>query len=208
MYHGEKFNSITHVVGAALAVLGLVVLVVLASLHGDAWRVVSFSIYGSSLVLLYTSSALYHSFRGRAKLVFRKLDHGSIYLLIAGTYTPITLVLLRESYAGWGWAMFGIVWGLAVIGVVTDALPTKGKRILPMVLYLLMGWLIIAAIAPLWRTLPLGGFAWLVAGGLSYTFGAVFYVFDTKVKHFHGIWHLFVLAGSICHFLVMLLYIL
>ncbi len=208
MYHGEKFNSITHVVGAALAVLGLVVLVVLAALQGDAWRVVSFSIYGSSLVLLYTSSALYHSFRGRAKRVFRKLDHGSIYLLIAGTYTPITLVLLRGSYAGWGWAMFGIIWGLAVIGVVTDALPTKGKRILPLVLYLLMGWLITAAIVPLWRMLPIIGFAWLVAGGLSYTFGAVFYVFDSKVKHFHGVWHLFVLAGSICHYLVMVFYIL
>ena len=207
MYHGEKFNSITHVVGAALALVGLVVLVVMASMQGDPWRIVSFSIYGGSLVLLYTSSALYHSLRGRAKTVFRKLDHGSIYLLIAGTYTPITLVLLRINYAGWAWALFGIIWGLALIGVVTDALPTKGKRILPLVLYLLMGWLITAAIVPLWRALPGTGFAWLVAGGLAYTFGAVFYVYDKRVPHFHGIWHLFVLAGSICHYLVMVLYV-
>ncbi len=208
MYKGEKFNSITHVVGAGLAILGLVVLVVLAAWHGDAWQVVSFSIYGGSLVLLYSSSALYHSFRGRAKAVFRKLDHGSIYILIAGTYTPITLITLRTASPGWGWAIFGIVWGLAVIGVVTDALPTRGRRILPIVLYLMMGWLIMAAVVPLWEALPIGGFAWLLAGGLAYTLGGTFYVFDSKVKHFHGIWHLFVLAGSVCHYLVMLLYVL
>jgi len=207
MYKGEKFNSITHVVGAGLSIAGLVIMIVVASIQGDAWHVVSFSIYGSALVLLYTSSALYHSFRGRAKAVFRKLDHGSIYLLIAGTYTPITLVTLRGQSAGWGWAIFGIVWGLAVIGVVTDALPTKGRRMLPIVLYLLMGWLIITAINPLWQSLPRPGLIWLIAGGLAYTLGGTFYVFDSKVKHFHGIWHLFVLIGSACHYVTVIGYV-
>lgn len=208
MYSGEKFNSISHVVGAALAVAGLAVLVVLASLQEDAWKVVSFSIYGSSLVTLYTCSALYHCFRGKAKAVFRKLDHVSIYLLIAGTYTPITLVTLREEDTAWGWAIFGIVWGLAVVGIVLDALPTKGRRMLPVVLYILMGWLIVVALKPMMQALPTAGLAWLLAGGLTYTLGVVFYAFDTKVKHFHGIWHLFVLTGSVCHFVTVLFYVL
>ncbi len=208
MYHGEKFNSITHVVGAALAIAGLAVLVVFASLQGDAWKIVSFSIYGSSLVILYTCSALYHCFRGRAKNVFRKLDHVSIYLLIAGTYTPITLVTLRGSNPNWGWTIFGIVWGLAIIGIVLDALPTRGRRILPVVLYILMGWLIVVALKPMSQALPAAGFGWLLAGGLAYTLGVVFYAFDTKVRHFHGIWHLFVLAGSISHFITVLCFVL
>lgn len=208
MYKGEKFNSISHVVGAALAIAGLAVLVVLASLQGDAWKIVSFSIYGSSLVILYTCSALYHCFRGKAKAVFRKLDHVSIYLLIAGTYTPITLVTLREENTAWGWTIFGIVWGLAIIGIVLDALPTRGKRILPVVLYILMGWMIVSALKPMTQALPTTGFAWLLSGGLAYTLGVVFYAFDTKVKHFHGIWHLFVLAGSISHFITVLWYVL
>lgn len=208
MYKGEKFNSISHVVGAALAIAGLAVLVVLASLQGDAWKIVSFSIYGSSLVILYTCSALYHCFRGKAKAVFRKLDHVSIYFLIAGTYTPITLVTLREVNTAWGWTIFGIVWGLAIIGIVLDALPTRGKRILPVVLYILMGWLIVIALKPMTQALPIAGFAWLLAGGLAYTLGVIFYAFDTKVRHFHGVWHLFVLAGSISHFITVLFFIL
>jgi len=207
MYSGEKFNSITHVVGAGLAVIGLVVLILIGVMQGNAWHVTAFSLYGGTLVLLYTSSALYHSFRGRAKAVFRKLDHGSIYLLIAGTYTPITLITLRHENPGWAWALFGIVWGLAVIGVVTDALPTRGKRILPLVLYILMGWLIMIAIKPLWQALPHPGLAWLLAGGLAYTLGGAFYVYDTKVKHFHGVWHLFVLLGSACHYIVVAGYV-
>ncbi len=214
MYHGEKFNSISHVVGAALALAGLaglavlVVLVVLASLKGDPWKIVSFSVYGTTLVLLYTCSALYHSFRGRAKAVFRKLDHCMIYLLIAGTYTPLTLVTLRGDRPAWGWSIFGVVWGLAVLGIVLDSLPTKGRRILPVVIYLLMGWLLVIALRPMSQTLPVSGFAWLLAGGLAYTFGVVFYALDSKVRHFHGVWHLFVLAGSASHFLAVLLYIL
>ncbi len=208
MYQGEKFNSITHVVGAALALAGLAVLVVLASLKGDPWKIVSFSVYGTTLVLLYTCSALYHSFKGKAKEVFRKLDHCMIYLLIAGTYTPITLVTLRENHTAWGWSIFGVVWGLAVFGIVWDSLPKKGARILPVVIYLLMGWLIVIALKPISQELPAGGFALLITGGLAYTLGVIFYAMDTRIRHFHGIWHLFVLAGSISHFLAVLLYVL
>jgi hemolysin III len=208
MYKGEKFNSISHVIGAALALAGLAVLVVFASLKADPWKIVSFSVYGTMLVLLYTCSSLYHSFRGKAKDIFRKLDHCMIYLLIAGTYTPITLVMLRENHPAWGWSIFGVVWGLALFGLVWDTLPSKGARILPVVIYLLMGWLIVIALKPMSQELPIGGFALLIAGGLSYTLGVIFYAMDTRIRHFHGVWHLFVLAGSIFHFLVMLLYIL
>lgn len=208
VYKGEKFNSISHVIGAALALAGLAVLVVLASLKADPWKIVSFSVYGTTLVLLYTCSALYHSFRGKAKEVFRKLDHCMIYLLIAGTYTPITLVTLRENHTAWGWSIFGVVWALAVFGIVWDSLPRKGARIIPVVIYLLMGWLIVVALKPMSHELPVGGFALLIAGGLAYTLGVIFYAMDTRIRHFHGIWHLFVLAGSISHFLTVLLYIL
>ncbi len=208
MYQGEKFNSISHVVGAALALAGLAVLVVLASLKGDPWKIVSFSVYGTTLVLLYTCSALYHSFKGKAKAIFRKLDHFMIYLLIAGTYTPLTLVTLRSERPGWGWSIFGVVWGLALIGIVLDALPTRGRRVLPVVIYLLMGWLIVIALRPMSQALPASAFVWLVLGGLAYTFGVIFYAFDSKVRHFHGVWHLFVLAGSVSHFLTVLLYVL
>ncbi|NOX92242.1 MAG: hemolysin III family protein [Gammaproteobacteria bacterium] len=205
MYHGERFNSITHLVGAALALAGLVVLVVFAALQGDVWKIVSFSIYGSSLFLLYTLSTLYHSLRGRAKQIFMKLDHVAIYLLIAGTYTPLTLVTLRGV---WGWTLFGIVWGLAVIGIVVDTLHRQGSRRIQMLIYLLMGWLIVVALYPLVQVMPMGGLTLLVLGGLFYTGGIVFYALDERIKHAHGIWHLFVLAGSISHYLIMLFYVL
>jgi len=205
MYHGERFNSISHLVGAALALAGLVVLVMLASWKGDLWKIVSFSIYGASLFLLYTLSTLYHSFRGRAKEIFRKLDHIAIYLLIAGTYTPISLVTLRGA---WGWSLFGIIWGLAITGIIVDSLHKKGSRSIQMVIYLLMGWLILVAMYPLIQALPSGGLALLVLGGVFYTSGMIFYALDDRMKHAHGIWHLFVLAGSISHFLAMLLYVL
>jgi len=205
MYHGERFNSITHLVGAALALAGLLVLVVFAALQGDIWKIVSFSIYGISLFLLYTLSTLYHSLRGRAKQIFMKLDHVAIYLLIAGTYTPLTLVTLQGA---WGWSLFGIVWGLAVIGIVVDTLHRQGSRSIQMAIYLLMGWLIVVALYPLVKVMPTGGLILLVLGGLFYTGGIVFYVLDERIKHAHGIWHLFVLAGSISHYLIMLLYVL
>jgi hemolysin III len=204
MYKGERFNSITHLVGAPLAIAGLAVLVVLASLQGDPWKIVSFSVYGTTLLILYLFSTLYHSLRGKAKAVFRKLDHAAIYLLIAGTYTPLTLVTLR---GGWGWSLFGAVWGLAIFGIVLDSLPRKGRRILPIVVYLLMGWLVVIALRPLVRALPVGGIVWVVAGGLLYTSGIAFYIADKRIRHAHGVWHLFVLAGSATHYLAILLYL-
>lgn len=205
MYHGERFNGISHLIGAALALAGLVVLVWFASLQGDPWKIVSFSIYGTSLFLLYAMSTLYHSLRGRAKQVFQKLDHVAIYLLIAGSYTPFTLVTLRGV---WGWTLFVIIWGLAIIGIVVDSRHKDGSRALQMVIYLLMGWLVVVAMYPLIQALPTGALALLVLGGVFYTSGIIFYALDNRMKHAHGIWHLFVLAGSISHFLVMLLYIL
>jgi hemolysin III len=205
MYHGERFNSISHLVGAALALAGVVVLVTLASWKGDPWKIVSFSIYGASLFLLYTLSTLYHSLRGRAKDIFRKLDHIAIYLLIAGTYTPLALVTLRGA---WGWSLFGIIWGLAIVGIIVDSLHKKGSRTIQMVIYLLMGWLIVVAMYPLIQALPRGGLLLLVLGGVFYTSGMIFYAIDDRMKHAHGIWHLFVLAGSISHYLAILLYVL
>ena len=205
MYHGERFNGISHLVGAALALAGLVVLVALASMQGDPWKIVSFSIYGASLFLLYTMSTLYHSLRGRAKQVFMKLDHVAIYLLIAGSYTPFTLVTLRGV---WGWTLFVIIWGLAIVGIVVDSRHKDGSRAIQMVIYLLMGWLILVAMYPLIQALPTGALALLVLGGVFYTSGIIFYALDERMKHAHGIWHLFVLAGSLSHFLVMLLYVL
>jgi len=204
MYPGERFNSISHLIGATLALAALVVLVVFASLQGDPWKIVSFSIYGATLFLLYALSTLYHSLHGRAKLVFQKLDHAAIYLLIAGSYTPFTLVTLRGP---WGWALFGVVWTLAGIGIVIDSLHRNGPRIYQIIIYLLMGWVILIALYPLIQNLPTGGLVWLVIGGLCYTGGMAFYGLDEKLNHAHGIWHLFVLAGSICHFLAILLYV-
>ncbi len=196
MYYGERLNAITHLVAAALALIGAVVLVVLAALDGDPWKVVSVAIYGVTLVLLYTFSVLYHSLRGRAKGVMQRLDHQGIYLLIAGSYTPFCLVTLRGV---WGWSLFGVVWGLAVIGSLQEFWAGKA-RILSVVIYIVMGWAIVVALGPLRAALEPAGFAWLVAGGLFYTVGIVFYALDARAKHFHGIWHLFVMAGSAAHY--------
>ncbi len=204
MYHGERFNSISHLIGAAAALAGTAVLIVVAARQGDPWKVVSFSIYGVSLTLLYVFSTLYHSLTGRGKTVFRTLDHLAIYLLIAGTYTPFTLVTLRGA---WGWSIFGVVWGLAVFGIVLDTLGTRGPRIVPVVIYLVMGWLIVMALKPLMARLPLSGGIWLLVGGLFYTLGVIFYALDKRVRHFHGIWHLFVIAGSLCHYVTIYGYV-
>jgi hemolysin III len=204
MYHGERFNSITHLLGLILALAGLVVLVSRAVHTGDSWKVVSFSIYGGTLVALYLSSALYHSIRGSSKQVLQKFDHSTIYLLIAGSYTPFTLVTLRGI---WGWSLFGVVWGLAVIGIIQDLLFVKRRAVLSVAIYLLMGWICLFAIRPLSHALPRAGMIWLVAGGLFYTIGVVFFALDKRLRHGHGIWHLFVLAGSVCHYLAIFLYV-
>ena len=204
MVPGERFNSVSHLVGAVLALAGMVALIVIAARQGDPWKIVSFSVYGACLFSLYASSTLYHSLRHRAKAVFRKLDHLAIYLLIAGTYTPFALVTLR---GGWGWSLFGAIWGLAAVGMALEFLPRRGARILPVVIYVLMGWFVLVALKPLLRALPWAGFVWLLLGGLFYTFGIVFYGLDAKLRHAHGVWHLFVLAGSVSHYLAIYLYV-
>ncbi|MGA7178484.1 MAG: hemolysin III family protein [Thiobacillaceae bacterium] len=201
----EKFNTLTHLLGAVLALAGTVALIVLASLDGDPWKVVSVSIYGVTLVLLYSVSTLYHSLRGQAKNMLRKLDHHSIYLLIAGSYTPFCLVTLRGP---WGWSLLGVVWGLALLGSLQELRPHSGARILSVVLYVVMGWVALVALIPLLRALGPAGFAWLAAGGLFYTIGIVFYALDSRLAHAHGIWHLFVIAGSATHFVAILRYVL
>lgn len=205
MYYGEKFNALTHFVGAMLALVGSVVLIVLAAQVSDSWKVVSVSIYGVTLVLLYSFSAAYHSLRGRAKTILRKLDHLSIYLLIAGSYTPFCLVTLRGP---WGWSLLGLVWGLAVLGSLQELRPKRGTRILSVVIYVVMGWVALVALVPLLQVLGLAGFAWIAGGGLFYTIGIVFYALDTRLTHAHGIWHLFVLAGSVAHYVAILYYVL
>jgi hemolysin III len=185
MVKGERFNSISHLVGAALALAGAVVLVVMASRGGGAYRIVSFSIYGATLFLLYLVSTLYHGLpTGRAKRVMRILDHQAIYLLIAGSYTPLTLVTLNGNL---GWWMFGAIWGLAVLGLVLDALPQRGLRVLPMTIYLVMGWLVVLVLKPLLAVLPEAGFIWLLSGGLLYTSGILFYVLDYRYPWMHGV---------------------
>lgn len=206
MDHGEKLNTITHLLGAVAALAGMVILVVFAALKGDPWKIVSFSIYGTTLFGLYVVSTMYHGSGGKLKEILSILDHQAIYLLIAGTYTPFTLVTLRGA---WGWSLFGAIWCIAALGIVLDALPTvrKGRRILPVILYVVMGWLILIALGPLLRHLPMMGFWWLVAGGLFYTVGIVFYALSDKVIHAHGIWHLFVIVGSVCHYISIFMYI-
>ena len=202
---GEEIaNAITHGLGVLGAVVGLCVLVALALARGTVWHVASVAIYGVTLVLLYTSSTLYHSLSGtRARRIFKIFDHSSIYLLIAGTYTPFTLVTLRGS---WGWSLFAIVWTLALIGVSTEALWVNRPKWLSAVVYLGMGWLVVVAIKPLVASLPPAGWWLLLAGGLSYTVGCAFYVLR-RIRYMHAVWHLWVLAGSVCHFLAVLLYV-
>jgi hemolysin III len=206
MEHGERFNTLSHLFGALLALGGGVLLIVLGALSADVWKIVSFSIYGTTLVLLYGFSTLYHNARpGKIKSFLQKLDHNSIYLLIGGSYTPFTLVSLRGP---WGWSLFGVVWGLALLGITQESWPRNRKtRLLSMVIYLLMGWVALVAVVPLVKALGWAGFAWLAAGGVAYTVGIIFYLNDEKFSHWHGIWHLFVIAGSTLHFFAVLLYV-
>jgi len=200
----EIANSVTHGIGALLAVAGLVLLVVFATMHGSAVHVVSVSIYGSSLVFLYLSSTLYHSIqKPRLKYIFRIIDHSAIYMLIAGTYTPFMLVTLQGPR---GWTMFGIIWALALVGIAYKIFFINRHVVISTLFYLLMGWLIVFSIGDLFANLPLNGIILLGAGGLSYTLGMIFYAFKDKLL-MHAIWHLFVLGGSICHFFAILFYV-
>ena len=205
MYNGEKFNAWTHLIGALLALTGAAWLLTIAASSGDAWKVFSIAVYGATLVMLYSISTLYHSIRGRAKGVLRKLDHFSIYLLIAGSYTPFCLISLRGP---WGWWLFGIVWTLAIVGMLQEIKPRSEARIMSLVIYALMGWIVLVAIKPLLASLGMAGFIWLAAGGVFYTVGIIFFAFDERFRHWHGIWHLFVIAGSLMHFIAILFYVL
>lgn len=199
---GEEIaNAITHGTGVGLSIAALVILVVFAAQQSDAWKVVSFSIYGASLIALYTASTLYHSFpQPRIKRFFRILDHSSIFLLIAGTYTPITIGTMR---GGWGWTLFGIIWGLALLGINLKIFALSKLKYMSLAVYILMGWMIVIAIKPLLSAAPVSFLKWMLWGGLAYTFGVIFYA-AKRMPYHHCIWHLFVLGGSACHFFGML----
>jgi hemolysin III len=201
MYYGEKLNSISHLVGAALALVGLGALLTVGIQTGDIWVIGSFAVFGFTMVLLYTMSTLYHSFHPpELKKLFQLFDHVSIYLLIAGTYTPYMLVSLRD---GNGWLIMNIVWGLAAVGVLSEiVLSGRAVKVGQLIIYLGMGWACVFDLEGLKAALSEAGFFWLKAGGIAYTIGVIFYVLDKmkKLNHAHGIWHVFVLAGSLCHF--------
>jgi hemolysin III len=200
----ELFNSITHGIGALVSIAGLVLLIIFSKMYGNLNHIISCTIFGITLVLLYTSSTLYHSFqKPKLKRVFKILDHSCIYVLIAGTYTPFLLVTIRGVL---GWSMFALLWSLTVIGVLFKVFFVHRFKIISTIAYILMGWIIIFAIKPLLQALPGGGLALLVSGGLAYTLGTIFYAWE-KLPFNHAIWHLFVLSGSVCHFCAVMFYV-
>lgn len=202
--HEELAHGISHAIGAGFAILGLVILLVTATRYGNVWHVVSAAIYGSSLILLYLASTFYHLFSvPDIKKFFQQLDHVMIYILIAGTYTPLTLVTLR---GGWGWTLFGLVWAMGLGGLVLELVIKQRIERLSLLLYLAMGWLLIIAVKPLVMSMAPGGLFLLLLGGLFYTFGTIFYAWKTLAYH-HAIWHLFVMAGSTAHFFAILMYV-
>ena len=200
----EIFNSITHGIGALLSIAALVILVAFASINGDVIQIISFSIYGFTLFFLFTSSTLYHSiFHEKSKQVFRVLDHIAIYLVIAGSYTPIALVAMKGT---WGWIIFVLIWSMAAMGIILKIFTINQSKYLSTFLYIIMGWLIVIASKPMMNTLPPGLFMWLLLGGLIYTLGIVFYICK-KIPFNHGIWHIFVLGGTIIHYLGILFHL-
>ena len=200
----EIANSLSHGFGLAAALVATPLLIEHAVKHGDVGFIVGASVFAATMVLLYLSSTLYHALpAGRAKRVFRVIEHSAIFLLIAGTYTPFTLGVLRGA---WGWTLLGLVWGIAVAGVTLKALNRLTHPVLTTGLYLLMGWLVVIAVQPLSDRVPASGLLWLVAGGLAYTLGVVFFALDSRLRYGHFIWHLFVLAGTACHYFAVLGY--
>jgi hemolysin III len=200
----EIAHSVTHGIGVLLSVIGLATLVVYSSQYGDVWHVVSSCIYGATLIALYTSSTLYHAVTvPDLKKFLQKLDHAAIFLLIAGTYTPFTLVNLR---GGWGWTLFGIVWSIAIAGMIMELIVKKRYKRISLSLYLGLGWIVMIAIEPMMSSVEPGGLILLLIGGLFYSLGVIFYVWKTLVYH-HAIWHMFVLAGSACHFFAIFYYV-
>ena len=202
MYYGERFNSISHLVGASLALVGGAVLITIAAMSGDIARIVSYTIYAVSLFILYLSSTLYHSVSGSTKEFLQKVDHQAIYLLIAGTYTPFIVATLTGTERWW---VLGVVWGIAVFGMILDALPRRGARILPVIIYLVLGWLCVFFPESFLTSMSAASLAGLIAGGVFYTTGVVFFALDSWYPWCHGVWHLFVLAGSISHYVAIML---
>lgn len=197
----EIFNGVSHGAGAVLSVAGTVVLIVCAAIYSDAWAVVSSCIYGASLIILYTMSTLYHSITNkRAKAFFRIMDHNTIFVLIAGTYTPITLAVLRGA---WGWVLFSVVWAAAIVGIALNSIDLERFKKLSIVCYVAMGWVIVFAIKPLIDSAPMLSLVFLVIGGVFYTGGIVFYAIK-RVRYFHSVWHLFTIAGSAFHYFAIL----
>lgn len=208
----EPANAFTHFIGVVFSIIGTIVLLVLAVQQATVWHVVAFAIYGASMILLYSASTLYHALdvSERAVKVFHRIDHMMIYILIAGSYTPICLVPLR---GGWGWTLFGIIWFLAIAGILLKFFWFSAPRWLSTLFYVGMGWVAVIAFVPLFKTVPLGGIIWLIAGGIMYSIGALIYALKKpdifkKFLGFHEIFHIFVLLGSLCHFIMMLRYIL
>jgi len=204
MAYQEKANTVTHGIGAVLSIAGFIVLLFMAITKGNIWQIISFSIYGSTLVILYLMSTIYHGLLNtRIKRTFQVFDHSAIYLLIAGSYTPITLISLRGP---WGWTLFGLVWGIALIGILMKAFFFNKTQVVSVLLYIFMGLLIIIAIRPLLKAVPVEMLLWIIAGGLLYLLG-IFFFLAPKIPYHHTIWHLFVLGGSITHFLGILFYL-
>jgi hemolysin III len=204
----EIFNMVSHIVGGAVGISALTLCVIIAALHHNVWGVVSSAVYGASMIILYTMSSIYHGLRPNltAKKVFQIIDHCSIFLLIAGTYTPFTLCSLREYNPFLGWAIFGIIWGAAILGITLNSIDIKAFKKFSAICYLVMGWCIIVAIKPMSLALGFGGMMFLISGGISYTIGAFIYYLSKKKRYSHSIFHLFVLAGSILHMFAIMLY--
>ena len=204
----EIFNMTSHVVGAAFGVLALVLTVVFSALRGNAWSVVGSAIYGSTMILLYTVSSVYHGLHlNMGKRVMQVIDHCTIYLLIAGTYTPVALGAIRQYSLAWCWALFGVVWGCAALGIVFTAIDMNRFEKLSMVLYLGMGWCIVMAAKPAMASIPLAGLGWILAGGVAYTVGAVLYGLGSRYRYMHSVFHVFVVAGSVLQFFGIFFYV-
>ena len=204
----EIFNMTSHIVGGALGIVAVTLCIIFSALHNNVYGIISSAIYGFSMILLYTMSSIYHGLRpNKAKKVFQVLDHCSIFLLIAGTYTPYCLVTLREYNVALGWTLFGIVWGMAVIGIILNSIDIKKYKVFSMICYLIMGWCILVKAPLLPKLLGLPGFILLLAGGVAYTIGAIFYGFGKKKKYIHSVFHMFILLGSVLQFFSILLYV-
>ena len=204
----EIFNTVSHIVGAAFGVIALVLTVVFSALRGDVWSVVGSSIYGTSMVALYTVSSVYHGLHlNMGKRVMQVIDHCTIFFLIAGTYTPVVLSCIRAYSPGWGWTLFGIVWGCAALGITFTAIDMKRYEKLAMALYLGIGWCVVLAIKPAMASVPAEGLLWILAGGIAYTVGAGLYALGVKHRYMHSVFHIFVVAGSILQFFGIFFYV-